>query len=155
MLRTAIFAIAIAWMPIAANAAPADVENAAILKVVADMEQAWNRGDFPGYMAAFENPSVVFVSNGKIQSGWQGTLDHYVRDYGGAVERRGTVHFYDIRIDMISPDAAMLIGHFHLERPEHPQEGINTRLMRKIGGRWVIAMNHVSAYEMHVPPAAR
>jgi uncharacterized protein (TIGR02246 family) len=128
-----------------------DQARAAIVTVVASMEAAWNKGDFAGYMAGFANPGVVFVSNGKIQAGWQGTLDHYVRDYGGSPERRGMLHFYDLKIDMLAPDAAMLVGHYHLEKPEHPQEGINTRLFRKIGGRWVIAMNHVSSYEAHSP----
>ncbi|WP_408640928.1 YybH family protein [Sphingomonas horti] len=124
-------------------------DKAAILNVIASMEQAWNRGDFAGYMAGFWNPGVVFVSGGKIQAGWQGTLDHYVRDYGGSPEKRGNLHFYDMTVDMLAPDAALLISHYHLERPEHPQEGINTRLFRKIDGHWVIAMNHVSSYEAH------
>jgi ketosteroid isomerase-like protein len=135
------------------GAAPAptpDAERAAILHVVSDMEQAWNRGDFRGYMASFANPGVVFVSGGKMQADWQGTLDHYVRDYG-APDRRGTLHFYDMKVDILAPDAAMLVGHYHLERPEHPQEGINTRLFRKVQGRWVISMNHVSSYEAHAP----
>jgi len=134
-------------------AAPAHAGQAedktAILNVIATMEQAWNRGDFAGYMAGFWNPGVVFVSGGKVQAGWQGTLDHYVRDYGGSPEKRGNLHFYDMTVDLLAPDAALLISHYHLERPEHPQEGINTRLFRKIGGRWVIAMNHVSSYEAH------
>lgn len=130
-------------------------EKAAILKVVADMEAAWNRSDFTGYMAGFRNPGVIFVSGGKIQDGWQGTLDHYVRDYGGSADRRGTVHFYDITIDMLAPDAALLISHYTLARPERSQEGINTRLFRKVGGRWVIAMNHVSSYDPGAPPAAK
>ena len=131
-----------------ARAAEAD-DKAAILNVITTMEQAWNRGDFAGYMAGFWNPGVVFVSGGKIQAGWQGTLDHYVRDYGGSPEKRGNLHFYDMTVDLLAPDAALLISHYHLDRPEHPQEGINTRLFRKIGGRWVIAMNHVSSYEAH------
>jgi len=117
-----------------------------IRALVVTMETAWNSGDFRGYMNAFENPGVIFVSGGRIQDGWQGTLDHYVRDYGSA-ERRGTLHFHDISIDQLAPDAAMLISHYRLERAEHPQEGVNTRLMRKINGRWVIALNHVSSYD--------
>ena len=111
------------------------------------MEAAWNRGDFRGYMAGFKNPDVVFVSRGAFQQGWQGTLDHYVRDYGGAPERRGRLHFWDIRIEMLAPDAAQLIGRYRLEGGDHPQDGINTRLMRKVDGRWVIALNHVSSRE--------
>ena len=126
---------------------PASEEEVAIRAVIAGMEAAWNRGDFAGYMQGFLNPGVVFVSNGRVQDGWQGTLDHYVRDYGGAPERRGALHFYDIRIQMLAPDAAMLVSSYRLERPEHAQQGMNTRLMRKIGGRWVIALNHVSSYD--------
>jgi uncharacterized protein (TIGR02246 family) len=122
-------------------------DEAEIRAVIARMEAAWNRGDFRGYMEGFWNPGVVFVSRGRFQEGWQGTLDHYVRDYGGAPERRGELHFDIVSIEMLAPDAAMLISNYRLERPESPQVGINTRLMRKIGGRWVIAMNHVSSYD--------
>ena len=136
------------------SAAPvedADAEKEAIRNVIEDMEAAWNRGDFKGYMAGFENPDVVFVSRGRFQDDWQGTLDHYRRDYGGSVDRRGELHFYDIDIEMLAPDAAQLISRFHLDRPEVPQYGVNTRLMRKIDGRWVIALNHVSAVETPDP----
>ena len=112
------------------------------------MEAAWNRGDFRGYMAGFKNPDVVFVSRGQFQRDWQGTLDHYVRDYGGAPERRGRLHFCDIRVEMLAPDAAQLISRYRLEGGERPQDGINTRLMRKVDGRWVIALNHVSSREV-------
>jgi ketosteroid isomerase-like protein len=122
--------------------------QAAILTVVARMEEAWNRGDFRGYMAGFRKPDVVFVSGGRIQDGWQGTLDHYVRDYGGSAERRGRLHFYGMTVDILAPDAAMLIGHYRLERGARVTEGINTRLFRKAGGAWRITVNHVSAYDV-------
>ena len=104
-------------------------ERQAILGVITRMEAAWNRGDFRGYMDGFANPDVVFVSRGRFQQGWQGTLDHYVRDYGGAPERRGRLHFRDIRIEMLSPDAAQLISRYRLEGGERPQDGINTILI--------------------------
>jgi uncharacterized protein (TIGR02246 family) len=153
-MRKRVFgAVAVALIATAATAASPAEEKAAIVKVIADMQQAWNRGDFRGYMAGFANPQVVFVSGGRIQDGWQGTLDHYVRDYGGDPARRGTVRFYDMTVDLLAPDAALLISHYHLERATSPQEGINTRLFRKIDGRWRITMNHVSSYESHDPPA--
>ena len=128
-------------------------DRTAILGVVAAMEGAWNRGDFAGYMAGFKKPDVVFVSGGRFQDGWQGTLDHYRRDYGASAATRGTLHFYDMRVDLLAPDAAMLVGRYHLERPDHAAEGINTRLFRKIGGRWLITLNHVSAHDVSAAPA--
>ena len=152
MKRLALALLLLATPAIGAEPDPAPVvdaesEKAAIRAVIARMEAAWNRGDFAGYMEGFANPDVIFVSRGKFQKDWQGTLDHYVRDYGASEDVRGTLHFYDIRIEMLAPDAAQLISRYRLDRPENPQDGINTRLMRKRGGQWVIALNHVSATE--------
>lgn len=126
-------------------------ESAAIERVIREMQGAWNRGDFRGYMQGFQNPGVVFVSKGRFQRDWQGTLDHYISDYGASADTRGTLCFYDIRIQPLAADAAQLISRYRLLRPEQPQYGINTRLMRKIDGRWVIALNHVSAVDTPDP----
>ncbi|MBV8685532.1 MAG: nuclear transport factor 2 family protein [Alphaproteobacteria bacterium] len=139
--------LAAAPCPPPAPAARAEAEKAAIRRVIAAMEAAWNRGDFAGYMAGFKKPDVVFVSKGRFQRDWQGTLDHYVRDYGGDPARRGRLHFSDLRIELIAPDAAQLVSRYRLEGGASPQDGINTRLMRKVDGRWVVALNHVSSAE--------
>ena len=153
-MNAAIIALALLASPVPAGP---QSDRSAILTVIAKMEAAWNRGDFRGYMAGFKNPDVVFVSGGKFQQGWQGTLDHYVRDYGGSAERRGRLHFYNMKVDLLAPDAAMLIGQYRLQRGARITEGVNTRLFRKTGGRWLITMNHVSAHDVTAPtaPAAR
>jgi ketosteroid isomerase-like protein len=141
----------LAFLALAVASPQAD--RAAILDIVHRMESAWNRGDFRGYMAGFKKPDVVFVSGGKFQAGWQGTLDHYIRDYGGSAERRGRLHFYNMKVDILAPDAAMLIGQYRLIRGPRVTEGVNTRLFRKIRGKWLITMNHVSAYDVTSPSA--
>jgi uncharacterized protein (TIGR02246 family) len=140
---------ALALVAVAApvSASPAQ-DRTAILSVIQRMEDAWNRGDFRGYMAGFKNPDVIFVSGGKFQQGWQGTLDHYVRDYGGSPERRGQLHFYNMKVDLLAPNAAMLIGQYRLIRGTRVTEGVNTRLFKKFHGHWLITMNHVSAYDV-------
>jgi ketosteroid isomerase-like protein len=144
-IAAALLALIALAQPVAASPAS---DRSAILNVVARMQAAWNRSDFRGYMAGFENPGVVFVSGGKFQNGWKGTLDHYIRDYGGSPERRGELHFYNMKVDLLAPDAAMLVGQYRLKRGNRVTEGVNTRLFRKIGGKWLITMNHVSAYEV-------
>ncbi len=139
-----------AGAPCSCEPVDSQADKAAILAVITAMETAWNRGDFRGYMQGFKNPDVIFVSGGRFQDGWQGTLDHYIRNYGNAPEARGTLRFYDVRIEMLSSDAAQLISRYQLVRRQHPQYGINTRLMRKVDGQWVIALNHVSSSE--TPP---
>jgi ketosteroid isomerase-like protein len=143
----ALLALALVAVSSCAVAGPKQ-DRAAILSTISRMESAWNNGDFRGYMAGFKNPDVVFVSGGKFQDGWQGTLDHYVRDYGGSAERRGKLHFYNLKVDILAPDAAMLVGQYRLERGTRTTEGVNTRLFRKFHGKWLITMNHVSAYDV-------
>ena len=131
-----------------AAAASEEAEKEAILALIARMEAAWNRGDYRGYMEGFANPDVIFVSRGEFQKDWQGTLDHYIRDYGASEATRGSLRFFDIRIEMLAPNTAQLISRYQLDRPQNPQDGINTRLMRKRGDKWVIALNHVSSREI-------
>ena len=140
-------ALALLFVASTVEASPKS-DRAAILASISHMEAAWNRGDFRGYMAGFKNPDVIFVSGGKFQEGWQGTLDHYIRDYGGSPERRGRLHFYNMRVDLLAPDAAMLIGQYRVERGTRVTEGVNTRLFRKLHGRWLITVNHASAYDV-------
>jgi uncharacterized protein (TIGR02246 family) len=151
--RRSILGLSLAGATACVTPAGSESADAEIRAVIARMEAAWNRGDFHGYMEGFWNPGVVFVSGGRFQDGWQGTLDHYIRDYGGAPERRGNLHFDIVSIELYAPDAALLISNYQLQRPERPQAGINTRLFRKIDGRWVIAMNHVSSYDPTAQPA--
>lgn len=150
MIRTALsLALLLSPPVLAAEALPnAQIEKAAIRQLIHDMAAAWNRGDFRGYMAGFKNPDVIFASEGRIHGGWQAVLDRYVKRYGTTPETRGALSFHDIRIEMLAPDAAQLISRYRLDRPVKPMEGINTRLMRKVDGRWVVALNHVSAYEL-------
>jgi uncharacterized protein (TIGR02246 family) len=148
--RPLLVIVAVALLAAQATSAVAPAEEAdkaAILEVTSRMEAAWNRGDFRGYMDGFANPDVIFISRGEYQKDWQGTLDHYIRDYGASNATRGRLRFYDIRIEMLGPDVAQLNSRFHLERPENTLDGISTRILRKRDGKWVISLNHVSARE--------
>lgn len=150
-------AIAVAFAALAlaspAVAATPEAERTAILQTIAQMQAAWNRGDFRGYMAGFKKPDAIFVSGGKFLNGWQGRLDQYIADYGGSPERRGKLHFYNMHVDLLAPDAAMLVGQYRLTRGSRVTEGVNTRLFKKSDGKWLITMNHVSAYDVTSPAA--
>ena len=154
-LRLSLLLIATVFAAPICSAASAEEEKEAILALIGRMEAAWNRGDFRGYMEGFANPDVIFVSRGQFQKDWQGTLDHYVRDYGASEETRGHLRFFDIQIEMLAPDTAQLISRYQLDRPQDPQDGINTRLMKKRDGRWVIALNHVSSKEVPCDSATK
>lgn len=56
---------------------------------------------------------------------------------------------------MLAPDLAQLTSRYQLDRPRNPQDGINTRLMKKRDGRWVIALNRVSSKEVPCEAATK
>ena len=47
-----------------------------------------------------------------------------IRDYGGDPARRDRLRFFDLRIERLAPDAAMLTGRYRLEGGERRQDGI-------------------------------
>jgi hypothetical protein len=98
------------------------------------MEAAWNRGDFRGYMEGFANPDVIFVSRGAFQKDWQGTLDHYIRDYGTSTRRAAfciSPTFASRCWRRMRRSSSAASGSI---RPKDPLDGISTRLMRKRDG---------------------
>src|SRR3546814_10955836 len=121
----AVPALAEAPAPAAPVAVDEAAEKAAIRALIARMEAAWNRGDFRGYMAGFANPDVVFVSRGRFQDGWPGTLAHYIRAYGGSEDMRGKLPFFAIQVEMLAPHAPQLTHPSRLPPPATPQDGNN------------------------------
>ena len=121
------------------------IEIAAIHALMAQMQDAWNRGDFAGYMAGFADPDVIFVSRGQIQADWQATLDHYERDYGGGPGAQGRLTVTNMDVTLLAPAIAQLVGTYTLVRTTGTQTGINTRILQKRQKGWVITLNHVSA----------
>ena len=148
-MRRLLLILSLLLLAAAPAAAQPSEGPAEIRAVISRMQDAWNRGDFQGYMEGFWNPGVRFVSKGRMLTGWQETLDHYVRDYD-TPEKRGTLRFWDVEVEMLGPDVAQMTGRYELKSRGLAQDGVNTRLFRKIGGKWVIILNHVSSRD--VPP---
>ena len=82
---------------LALAAATPQADRAAILDSIHRMEGAWNRGDFRGYMAGFENPNVVFVGRqvpGRL-AGHARPLCRRIRRFGGAPRHAPLLQYED------------------------------------------------------------
>lgn len=116
-------------------------------EVVAVMDaqaEAWNRGDIDGFMAGYwRSDKLLFVSGDEVTRGWQTTLDRYKRNYNSR-EKMGTLRFSDLEIDVISKDAAIVLGSWSLTRAADNPKGKFTLLFRKLDGRWLIVRDHTS-----------
>jgi ketosteroid isomerase-like protein len=120
-------------------------DKQAIEQVLDKQIQSWNKGDIPAFMETYWNSdSLKFIGKNGIVYGWQNTLDRYLKNYPDAASR-GTLRFEILSVDMISKDAAFVIGKFFLTRPQKGDaSGHFSLLCRKMKGKWLIVTDHSS-----------
>ena len=119
--------------------------SAAIRKLLADQVGAWNAGDIPGFMAAYEKSETLrFASGGSITLGWQPTLERYLKRYPDKAAM-GTLGFTVHDVDLVAADAAVVFGRWELVRAADRPWGLFTLVMKKRAEGWRIVSDHTSS----------
>jgi ketosteroid isomerase-like protein len=115
-----------------------------IRSVMNEQTAAWNRGDIPGFMRGYWNSDkLVFVGSSGVTRGWQPTLDRYKKSYETR-EKMGTLAFFDLEIEVLSKDAAVVLGSWSLARATDNPNGKFTLIFRKFKDGWRIIHDHTS-----------
>jgi beta-aspartyl-peptidase (threonine type) len=118
----------------------------AILRVLDDQANAWNRGDLEGFMEGYwESPELVFTSGGRVQRGWQTTLDRYRATYGSGTDTMGRLSFFDVEIHPAGDSSAWVLGRWALDREGQDLGGVFTLVFRRFGSHWLIVHDHTSS----------
>ena len=119
----------------------------AIAQVLTTQTAAWNRGDIPGFMAGYwHSDSLVFIGKSGLTYGWQTTLANYQRRYPTPTEM-GKLDFGGLRVTLLAPGAAQVVGRWHLTRPGVAAGDLGGHFLlvfRLVGGQWVIVADHTS-----------
>ena len=144
---TAVFALmlTISLSSTIARSLPADNAAASIRAVIDAQAAAWNRGDVEGYMDGYDrSPNTEFVGGDSITRGWQQVLDRYKKKYDTR-EKMGTLTFSELEIQILSNDAALVLGRWRLQRTNDEPHGVFTLLFRKTKTGWRIVHDHSSS----------
>ena len=138
--------VALTAMPGAfAQSKPRASSETAIRAVLDAQVAAWNRGDIESYMNGYDrSPNTEFVGADSITRGWQDVLDRYKKRYDTR-EKMGTLAFSGLEITMLSSDAALVLGRWHLQRANDEPHGTFTLLFRKRKAGWRIVHDHSSS----------
>lgn len=116
----------------------------AILKVLEDQRQAWNRGDIDVYMQGYwKSDSLVFVGSAAPVYGWQGTLERYKKHYPDK-SAMGELTFDILQVKVLDTNNAFVMGGWHLKREKDAPGGYFTLWFRRINGQWKIVCDHTS-----------
>lgn len=123
----------------------AQSDRQAILSILDRQTHAWNAGDIPGFMNGYwESDSLMYIGKTGIRYGYQGTLENYKKNYPDRAAM-GTLKFDILHVQLLSTNAAFVVGKWHLTRPEKGDIGGHFSLVwRKIKGKWVITADHSS-----------
>ena len=123
-----------------------DIKAGEQIKAVLDAQAAaWNRGDLEGYMDGYDrSPNTEFVGGDTITRGWQTVLDRYRKNYSSR-EKMGALTFSDLEITILSKDAALVLGRWHLKRANDDPHGTFSLLFRKTKAGWRIVHDHSSS----------
>jgi ketosteroid isomerase-like protein len=139
-------ALALATAALAQTKSKNDAKSIAGIRSLLDAQAAaWNRGDIEGYMDGYDrSPDTVFVSGDSVSRGWQTVLDRYKKGYDSR-EKMGVLTFSDLEITILSKDAALVLGRWHLKRAKDEPHGRFTLLFRKTKAGWRIIHDHTSS----------
>src|SRR6266702_8828615 len=139
----------IAGSPIfAAPTAEANVPASAIAQirsVLRAQQEAWNRGDIDGFMNGYaRSASTVFISEDTVRRGWKTVLDRYREKYSDRA-KMGNLTFSEIEVTPLSPDSAVVIGRWKLQRVKDRPHGLFTLIFKRLPEGWRIVLDHTSA----------
>ena len=122
-----------------------DTKAASQIRAVLETQtKAWNAGDIDGFMKGYWNsPNLVFVSSENVTKGWQPTLERYKKSYDTKA-KMGVLTFSDLQIDVLSKDAAVVLGSWSLAREKDNPHGKFTLIFRRFRDGWKIIHDHTS-----------
>jgi ketosteroid isomerase-like protein len=119
-------------------------DKQAIIKLMADQQSAWNKGDIDGFMQGYwKSDSLVFVGKTTPVYGWQSTIDRYKKTYPDKATM-GQLNFTIVKLEVLDPKNAFMLGGWHLKRTIGDIGGYFTLWFKKIDGQWKIVCDHTS-----------
>jgi ketosteroid isomerase-like protein len=137
------FSIVALTIPSTALGAVTDV--AQIQSVLTTQQAAWNRGDIDAFMNGYaRSPSTAFISEDQIRHGWETVRNRYRAKYSDRA-KMGKLTFSEIQITPLSPDAAVVLGRWSLQRVKDRPHGRFTLIFRRLPEGWRITLDHTSA----------
>lgn len=111
--------------------------------------EAWNRGDFDGFMSGYWNSEfMTFSIDGKTQRGWKATYDCYRARYP-TPERMGRLSIGELDVRLMSSawsnsPVVCVLGRWYVSRDSDPIGGNFLQVVRKMSEGWRIMHDHAS-----------
>ena len=122
-----------------------DSTDQSIRAVLASQQAAWNRGDIPAFLEGYWNsPELTFAGSDGIVRGYDGVLARYRKSYPDK-KTMGELDFSGLEMRPLGPQAALVLGHWHLKRQTDELGGVFSLVFQQFPDGWRIVHDHTSA----------
>jgi ketosteroid isomerase-like protein len=122
-----------------------DADMKSINEVLNAQQSAWNRGDVGAFLIGYwRSPELTFSGGNGVSRGWDGVLARYKKSYPNHAAM-GQLEFSDLEFRFLGPDAALVLGQWHLKRESGDIGGVFTLVWQKFPDGWKIIHDHTSA----------
>jgi uncharacterized protein (TIGR02246 family) len=153
-----ILAIGFVWtvlfVPALGRAATSEKpDDAEEVRAVMDMQvAAWNRGDVDTFMTSYwKSDETLFVGASGLFRGYDAVLARYHKSYPD-LKAMGHLTFSDLEVRVTCPDAAIVVGQYHLVREKDNPSGIFSLDFRRFSDGWKIILDHTTAFPQPANP---
>jgi len=121
-----------------------DADTKAIDEVLKAQQAAWNRGDVDAFLVGYwRSPELTFSGGNGVSRGWDGVLARYKKSYPNHAAM-GQLEFSDLEFRFLGPEAALVLGQWHLKRESGDIGGVFTLVWQKFPDGWKIIHDHTS-----------
>jgi ketosteroid isomerase-like protein len=144
-LCACLFFFFLSAVPKSPSANPQQIDRTAVLAILEDHKAAWNRGDVTAFMNGYwRSPDVTFAGKEGFTRGWDTLLARYQRSYPDQASM-GHLEFSELELRPLGPDAALVLGKWHIHRSAGDGGGIFTLVLQKFPQGWRIVHDHTSS----------
>jgi uncharacterized protein (TIGR02246 family) len=119
-------------------------DRTGVVAVLDDQKTAWNRGDVTAFMNGYwRSPDVTFGGKTSFTRGWDPVLARYQHSYPDQVSM-GHLEFSELEVRQLGPDAALVLGKWHITRSAGDVGGIFTLVLQRFPEGWRITHDHTT-----------
>jgi ketosteroid isomerase-like protein len=124
-----------------------EADKAAITAVLHAQQGAWNRGDVDAFLVGYwHSPELTFSGTNGVSRGWDGVMARYKKNYPDQAAM-GRLEFSDLEYRFLGPDAALVLGRWHLNRDKGDIGGVFSLVWQRLPEGWKIIHDHTSSVE--------
>jgi ketosteroid isomerase-like protein len=124
-----------------------DADKAAITAVLNAQQAAWNRADVDAFLVGYwHSPELTFSGSSGVSRGWDGVMARYKKNYPDQAAM-GHLDFSELEYRFLGPDAALVLGRWHLKRDKGDIGGVFSLVWQRFPNGWKIIHDHTSSVE--------